>query len=84
MEPESPVHLVAKRASLELISVFEQFAQNPATRIKIKLLKHLIECREGQDGSADGFKELLEALSACEVNLTSTFIEFCTFSESNS
>ena len=67
MEPKSPVHLVAKRASLKLISVFEQFSQNPATRIKIKLLKHLIECREGQDGSVDAFKELLEALSAYEV-----------------
>ena len=68
MEPESPVHLVAKRASLELISVFEQFAQNQTARLKIKLLKHLIECREGQDGSVDVFKELLDALSACEVN----------------
>ena len=68
MEPDSPVHLVAKRASLELISVFEQFAQNQTARIKIKLLKHLIESQEGQDGSVDVFKELLDALSACEVN----------------
>ena len=68
METESPVNLVAKRASLELISVFEQFAQNQTARIEIKLLKHLIECQEGQDGSVDVFKELLEALSACEVN----------------
>ena len=68
MEPESPVHLVAKRASLQLISVFEQFAQNQTARLKIELLKHLIECREGQDGSVDVFRELLEALSACEVN----------------
>ena len=58
----TPVQLAAERGSVELLTLFAEFAKNPAG-MKIKLLKLIIESDGQQDASIDSFKQQLESLS---------------------
>ena len=62
----TPVQLAAERGSIELLTLFAEFAPNPAS-MKIKLLKLIIESDGQQDASLDAFRQQLESLSASEV-----------------
>ena len=58
---DSPVQLAAKRSSVELLSLFAKHTKNTLSRIKIKLLKIIIQCEEElEEGSAEAFREQLE------------------------
>ena len=63
---DTPVQLAAERDSVELLTLFAEYAKNPAG-MKIKLLKLIIESDGQQDASLDAFKQQLEPLSASEV-----------------
>merc|ERR1719239_2132298 len=63
----TPVQLAAERDSVEILTLFAELAQNPAS-MKIKLLKLIIESDGQQDASLDAFKQQLESLSASEVD----------------
>ena len=58
----TPLQLAAERGSIELLTLFAEFAKNPAG-MKIKLLKLIIESDGQQDASVDAFKQQLESLS---------------------
>ena len=62
----TPLQLAAERGSIELLTLFAELAQNPAS-MKAKLLKLIIESDGQQDSSLDAFKQQLESLSASEV-----------------
>ena len=58
---DSPVQLVAKRSSVELLSLFAEETHNTSSWIKSKLLKIIIQCEEElEEGSAEAFREQLE------------------------
>merc|ERR1719385_301554 len=63
----SPIQLAAERDSVEIMTLFAEYAQNPAGT-KAKLLKLIIESDGQQDASLDAFKQQLESLSASEVD----------------
>ena len=63
---DTPIQLAAERDSVEIMTLFAEYAQNPAG-IKAKLLKLIIESDGQQDASLDAFKQQLESLSASEV-----------------
>ena len=63
---DTPVQLAAERDSVEILTLFAELTQNPAS-MKIKLLKLIIESDGQQDASLDAFKQQLESLSASEV-----------------
>ena len=72
---ESPVQRAAEKDSVELLSIFAELASKPA-RMKIKLLKLIIESDGEQDASLDFFKQQLESLSASEVtSIVNSLIE---------
>ena len=68
----SPIQVAASgviggsRDSVELLTLFAELAQKPAT-MKIKLLKLIIESDGEQVASLDTFKQQFESLSASEV-----------------
>ena len=63
---ESPIQLAAQNNSVEIMTLFAEYAKNPAS-MKAKLLKLIIESEGQQDASLDAFKQQLESLSASEV-----------------
>ena len=63
---DTPVQLAAERDSVEILTLFAEFAKNPVG-MKIKLLKLIIESDGQQDAYLDAFKQQLESLSASEV-----------------
>ena len=66
IEKESPIQRAAERDSVEIMTLFAEYAKNPAG-MKAKLLKLIIESDGQQDASLDAFKQQLESLSASEV-----------------
>ena len=63
---ETPIQLAAEKDAVETMTLFAEYAQNPAS-MKAKLLKLIIESDAQQDASLDAFKQQLESLSASEV-----------------
>ena len=63
---DTPIQLAAERPAVEILTLFAEYAKNPAG-IKAKLLKLIIESDGKQDASLDAFKQQLESLSASEV-----------------
>ena len=63
---ETPIQLAAEKDAVETMTLFAEYAQNPAS-MKAKLLKLIIESDGKQDASLDAFKQQLESLSASEV-----------------
>ena len=63
---DTPVQLAAERDFVEILTLFAELAQNPAS-MKVKLLKLIIKSDAQQDASLDAFKQQLESLSASEV-----------------
>ena len=63
---ESPIQLAAQNNSVEIMTLFTEYAKDPAG-MKAKLLKLIIESDGQQDASLDAFKQQLESLSASEV-----------------
>merc|ERR1719295_1778904 len=64
---ESPIQLAAQNNSVEIMTLFTEYAKNPAS-MRAKLLKLIIESDGQQDASLDAFKQQLESLSASEVD----------------
>ena len=63
---DTPIQLAAERDSVEIMTLFAEYAKDPAG-MKAKLLKLIIESDGQQDASLDAFKQQLESLSASEV-----------------
>ena len=63
---DTPIQLAAERDSVEIMTLFAEYAKDPAG-MKAKLLKLIIESDAKQDASLDAFKQQLETLSASEV-----------------
>ena len=64
---DTPVQLAAERERVNILSLFAEHARNTTSRIKVQLLKLIIECEEEQDGALDTFKQQLDILRSCEV-----------------
>ena len=65
---DTPVQLAAERERVKILSLFAEHARNTKSRIKVQLLKLIIECEEEQEGALDAFKQQLDILRSCEVN----------------
>ena len=63
---ETPIQLAAEKDAVETMTLFAEYAENPAS-MKAKLLKLIIESDGKQDASLDAFKQQLESLSASKV-----------------
>ena len=63
---DTPIQLAAERDAVEIMTLFAEYAKNPAG-IKAKLLKLIIESDGKQDASLNAFKQQLESLSASQV-----------------
>ena len=63
---KTPVQFAAENNSVVIMTLFADYAQNPAS-MKAKLLKLIIDSDGQQDASLDAFKQQLETLSVSEV-----------------
>ena len=64
---DTPVQLAAERERVNILSLFSEHARNTTSRIKVRLLKLIIECEEEEDGALDTFKQQLDILRSYEV-----------------
>lgn len=69
---DTPVQLAAERERVNILSLFAEHARNTTSRVKVQLLKLIIECEEDQEGALDAFKQQLDIFRSCEASKEDT------------